>query len=78
MSEATAHQPTSREELLHLVEVLPEDQLPAALAAVRHLAPRQSGDDTPTEPPEFFGSFDSGDPYYAERSEEILRAEFPR
>jgi hypothetical protein len=62
-----------REELHHLVDELPEEEVRPVLELIRGRADVSHGArDLP-----FFGSFES-DPDLAERSEEILRAELGR
>jgi hypothetical protein len=61
-----------REELHHLVDQLPEAELPPALELIRGRVEHDPGRDLP-----FFASFEA-EPDLAERSEEILRAELGR
>jgi hypothetical protein len=64
-----------REELLRLVEELPEDELPAVLDDVRrhlHLAKR------PSWPPAWFGAGEGRSTDVAARSEDLLRDGFGR
>jgi len=64
-----------RDELRHLVDDLPEDQVPAALALVRQLTPAESADQWP---PAWFGSIRAGRDDTSERVDDILRAEYGR
>jgi hypothetical protein len=61
-----------REELHHLVDELPEAEVRPVLELIRGRVAAHGERDLP-----FFASFES-DPDLAERSEEILRAEFGR
>jgi len=62
-----------REELHHLVDELPEEEVRPVLELIRGRSDASRGErDLP-----FFASFES-DPDLAERSEEILRAELGR
>lgn len=64
-----------RDELLRLVQDLPEDQVPQALADVRrHLRPVQ---DRPW-PPAFFASAPGDGTRIAEQADELLREGFGR
>lgn len=64
-----------RDELARLVEVLPEDQVAAALADVRrHLRPARER----TWPPAFFGAAKGHTSDTAARSEELLAEGFGR
>jgi hypothetical protein len=62
-----------REELRHLVDLLPEAEVRPVLELIQGRAQSARG----TRDLPFFGSFES-DPDLAERSEEILRAELGR
>lgn len=64
----------TRDELHHLVDQLDDDTVPDAAALLRELAARQS---QPPGRPSWFGALHAG-PDFAERSEEILRAELGR
>jgi hypothetical protein len=64
----------TRDELHHLVDQLDEDTVPDAAALLRELAARQG---RPPGRPSWFGALRAG-PDFAERSEEILRAELGR
>jgi hypothetical protein len=69
----TGHMSAMREELHHLVDELPEEEVRPVLELIRGRADASHGArDLP-----FFASFES-DPDLAERSEEILRAELGR
>jgi hypothetical protein len=63
-----------REELHHLVDLLPEAELRPALELIRG---RAAGDDLPGRDLPFFASFEA-DPDLAERAEEILAGELGR
>jgi hypothetical protein len=63
-----------RDELRELVERLPEEQVPAVLAAARHL---QAASARPW-PPAFFGAGRAGRTDTAARSEELLDEGFGR
>jgi len=65
-----------REELLRLVQDLPEDQVPQALADIRrHLRPVK--DDRPW-PPAFFASAPGDGTRIADQADELLREGFGR
>jgi hypothetical protein len=66
---------TTKERLHLLVEQLSDDEASAALALLHDQLPDVS-DSAP--PPEFFGMLHSGKGDLADRSAEILRAEFGR
>jgi len=69
----TGHMSAMREELHHLVDELPEEEVRPVLELIRGRADAsRRARDLP-----FFASFES-DPDLAERSEEILRAELGR
>ncbi|WP_158891970.1 hypothetical protein [Amycolatopsis anabasis] len=64
-----------RDELLRLVEELPEDQVPQVLADVRkHLRPAAER----PWPPTWFGSAEGDGTAYGARSEELLQEGFGR
>ena len=64
-----------REELLRLVEELPEDEVPAVLDDVRrHLRAVENR----SWPPAWFGAGESGSPDVAARSEDLLDDGFGR
>lgn len=63
-----------RDELHHLVDQLPEAELRPALELIRDRVDEHDG---PGRDLPFFASFEA-EPDFAERSEEILRAEFGR
>ena len=66
-----------REELLRLVENLPDQEVPAVLAEVRrHLEP--AAEPSSTWPPPWFGSIRSGRSDTASRVDEILAEGFGR
>lgn len=72
----------SRDELRHLVDELPDEQLSAAFALVRQLSPAEANSD-PDEaesewPPAWFSSISSGRDDTSEQVDEILRAEYGR
>lgn len=60
-----------RDELRHLVDELPEDQVPDVLAVVRQLRPLQD-----EWPPPWFGAITTDREDVAATSAEILRREF--
>jgi hypothetical protein len=62
-----------RDELHHLVDGLPEDQVPVALALVRRLAPDETADDWP---PPWFGAITSDRDDTAATAKDTLRAEY--
>ena len=64
----------TRDELHHLVDQLDDDTVPGAAELLRDLAARQG---RPRRRPSWFGALSAG-PDFAERSEEILRAELGR
>lgn len=64
-----------REELLHLVEELPEDEVPAVLDAVRH---HLHAVGSHAWPPAWFGAGQSSTTDVAARSEELLDEGFGR
>ena len=66
---------TTKERLHHLVEQLSDDEASAALALLQDQLPDISSSDPL---PEFFGMLHSGKGDLADRSQEILRAEFGR
>jgi hypothetical protein len=66
---------TTKEILHRFVDELSDDDAAAALALLQsQLADEQQTNELPA----FFGTLDSDDPNLAERSAEILRAEFGR
>lgn len=64
----------AHEELHHLVDELPEEQVPETLAVLR--ARRDRGERS--WPPPWFGAAEGRRTDTAERAEEILRSEFGR
>lgn len=71
---------TTRDELHHLVDVLPEDQVAPALALMRERV-SHTGADTAIETwplPGFVGTLHSGKGDLAEQSDDILRVELGR
>ena len=62
-----------RDELHHLVDDLPDDQVPAALALVRGLGPAETDAEWP---PAWFGAIRSDRDDTARRAKDILRAEY--
>jgi hypothetical protein len=60
----------SREELHRLVDELPAEQVPGALAALRARGERR---DKASWPPAWFGSVSGSAPDVAERADDILR-----
>jgi hypothetical protein len=64
-----------RDELRHLVDDLPEEQVSAALALVRQLRPEAPSDDWP---PSWFGAVSAEQTDTAARAKKILRAEYGR
>jgi hypothetical protein len=63
-----------RDELLRLVQGLPEDQVPQALAKIRHLRPVNDR----SWPPAFFASAPGDGTRIADRADELLREGFGR
>lgn len=66
---------TTKEQLRQLVEQLSDDEALAALALLQDHLGEASG---PARLPEFFGMLHSGKGDLADRSSEILQAEFGR
>jgi len=65
-----------REELHHLIDRLPEEQVAPMLVLVRDSLPAGEGGDAQAWPlPSFVGSLSSGKGDVAARSQEILRME---
>jgi hypothetical protein len=71
MADVTA----ARDELRRLVDQLPEEQVPAALAEVQRLA---GGAETPAWPPPWFGAVTSGRSDTSARADELLAEGFGR
>jgi hypothetical protein len=65
----------ARDELLRLVEQLPEEQVPAALAEVQRLA---GAAETPAWPPPWFGAVTSARSDTSTRADELLADGFGR
>lgn len=65
----------ARDELLRLVEQLPEDQVSAALIEVQRLA---SADERSPWPPAWFGAITAGRTDTSERVDELLAEGFGR
>lgn len=65
----------SRDELRHLVEDLPDDQVSAAIALVRQLSPAEADEHWP---PSWFGAITAGRDDTSERVDDILRTEYGR
>jgi hypothetical protein len=64
-----------RDELKRLVEDLPDEQVPAALAAIRRQHEQRSGT---TWPPSWFASFASGRPDLGSNHDDVLAEGFGR
>ena len=64
-----------RDELKRLVEDLPDEQVPAALAAVRHQHEQRPES---TWPPSWFASFASGRPDLGSNHDDVLAGGFGR
>jgi len=65
-----------REELHHLVDALPDEQVPAALAELRARAAASRG--SRPWPPSWFGAATARTPDVSERIDEILDEELSR
>ena len=67
-----------REELHHLIDRLPEEQVAPMLMLVRESLPEEGDGGQEWPLPSFVGSLSSGKGDVAARSQEILRAEMGR
>ena len=65
---------SGRDELLRLVEELPEHEVPAALAAIRHLTPAARG----SWPPAFFAGAAGDGTSIADTADDLLERGFGR